>query len=622
MPERRPCASFPFPHNTFMMQNMRLVFGAARQAMTLSLAGLGMVMALPVQTARAAVEAETAPLLDKGRTLLAKLRAFAAGTEAEITLEPGRYPLPKEGLLLRKLKGRTLHAEGVTLVGTDLNSALLRFEECTDVTVTGLTLDYDPLPFTQGRLTKVDHAARTAEFEISQGYPPLDEVYLEEKNVHLFEKDRQRWKPDVPDYYPKKIERLTPTAGRLVFSAQAAGVKELKEGDRLVLNVRRKQGVSVEAGCAGLTLRDVTIHAAPGIGILVRFAEEAGTFENVRITPGPKPPGAVEERLFSTSADGFNAAYVRKGPVLKNCDFSFMGDDAVNLHGVMLPVVKWLDAQSFVSMRAHWSERFDRLIRAGDEVRFLKEPTYAVAARARVVKVDYLKGGEAPYEADVKKIWPTLKEAGKAAFYVVHLDQAVEGVSAGDFCDVPATSAPGFAITGCHFHDHRARGLRLMSNDGVVLDNTFERLKGVAITVGPEYAFWREAGWCRDIRIQGNRIRDVGQGINVRLPASYTPGAITVMGRVEPQKAATRYYPGNENITITSNEIDGCAVNGITVYAAKGVKVTGNVLKRVNTVQAPDMAADYGLARQEAISVQQAEAVELEGNRVENVRKN
>lgn len=548
--------------------------------------------------------------------LQATMRDFAAGSETEITLNPGTYRLPKEGLLLRKLKGRTIHAEGVTILGTDLRSSALQFQECTDVTVTGLTVDYDPLPFTQGKLTAVDAAARTADFEVAAGYPDLADVYLEEKNVHLFEPQSPHWKVGVPDYYPKKIERLTAKSGRLVFSEKAAGVDKLAVGDRVVLNVRGKQGVLVGEGCSGLTLKDVTLHSAPGIGILVRFAEEAGTYENVRVIPGPKPAGATEERLFSTSADAFNAAYVRKGPILKNCDFSFMGDDAVNLHGVMLPVIKWLDERSFVSMRGHRSERFDRLIRTGDEVRFLKEPVYEVTAKAQVEKVDYLEGKDAPFVADARKIWPTLKEAGSAAFYVIHLDRPVTGVAVGDFCDVPATSAPGFSISGSFFHDHRARGLRLMSNEGLVENNRFERLKGVAITVGPEYAFWREAGWCRDITIRGNRITDVGQGTQLQQRDSYTTGAITVMGRVLPQEEKTRYFQGNERIVITGNEIDGCSVNGITISAAKAVTVTHNKIRRVNGIPNPKMAADYGLTEQRPISIQQAEA-RVEENQIE-----
>ena len=554
--------------------------------------------------------------IETGEALQKRLKEFAASTQTELTIPPGIYRLPKEGIELKKLRDKTLHATGVTLVGTSLESSALRLQNCVNVKLVGLTIDYDPLPFTQGHLTSVDKKARTAEFEISTGYPELSDIYLERKNIHIFEPEAHRWKANVPDYYPKKIERLSPTQGRLFFSEGIEEVSALAVGDRLVLNVRGTQGILIGEGCSGLDFEDVTLHSAPGIGILIRFAEEAGTYTNLRVIPGPKPEGATEERLFSTSADAFNAAYVRKGPTLKNCDFSFMGDDAVNLHGVMMPVVKWLDDRSFISMRSHRSDRFDRLIRPGDELRFLKEPAYEISARAKVKKIEYLDATAKSFEVDAQKIWPTLKEGGKAAFFIIQLEESVSGVAPGDFCDVPATSAPGFSISDSYFHDHRARGLRLMSNDGLVENNRFERLKGVAITVGPEYAFWREAGWCSHIVIRGNRITDVGQGTNLQQRTSYTTGAITVMGRVEPQKENTRFFLGNEKIQIVDNKINGCSVNGISICAAKEVTVRHNTLKRVNLVKNPKMGADYGLTEQKPISVQQAETT-VEGNQIE-----
>ncbi|HSI65767.1 MAG TPA: right-handed parallel beta-helix repeat-containing protein [Candidatus Saccharimonadia bacterium] len=553
---------------------------------------------------------------DVEKQLLQPLNALATSPATELTIPPGIYRLPKEGLTLRKLKDKTIHAEGVTLVGTSLQSTALQLQQCVNVKLTGLTIDYDPLPFTQGHLTAVNAQTRTAEFEVSAGYPELSEAYLDGKNAHLFEKDAARWKAGTPDYYPKEVQRISAMSGRLVFSKNSAGFENLEVGDRLVLNVRKKQGVLIGEGCSGLTFEKVTVHSAPGIGILVRFAEEAGTFQDVRVVPGPKPKGATEERLFSTSADAFNAAYTRKGPTLNRCEFSHMGDDAVNLHGVMLPVIKWLDDRTFLSMRSHRSERFDRLIHPGDEVRFLKEPSYAITASGKVESITYSESNDASFVADARKIWPTLKETEAVAFFVIRLTQPAPGVSPGDFCDVPATSAPGFSIRECSFHDHRARGLRLMSNDGMVENNRFERLKGVAISIGPEYAFWREAGWCRNIVIRGNHIADVGQGSGLQQRTSYTTGAITVMGRVEPKGEQTSYFQGNENIEITANLLEGCSVNGITISAAKNVRVSRNALRKVNQKPSAEMAADYGLTEQKPISVQQADAT-LEANQIE-----
>ena len=77
----------------------------------------------------------------------------------------------------------------------------------------------------------------------------------------------------------------------------------------------------------------------------------------------------------------------------------------------------------------------------------------------------------------------------------------------GDFLDIPASNAPGFAIRDCVFEDHRARGLRIMASHGIIERNIFRRLKMSVITVGAEYELWREAGWVEDVTIRDNGLR-------------------------------------------------------------------------------------------------------------------
>ncbi|MEZ0275291.1 MAG: hypothetical protein ACAH88_10330, partial [Roseimicrobium sp.] len=540
------------------------------------------------------------------------LKTLASTPGAELQIPPGRYLLPKGGLVIEKCKGTTIHAIGVTFVATDLSAPALQFIKCENVTVKGLVIDFDPLPFTQGTITSVDPAARTIEFTTHAGYPELSDVYLAEKQLHLFEKDASRWKQGAPDYYPREIQRLTPTSGRVLFSKDAGGLDFMKPGDRVALTTRRVGGIHVKEGCKGMRFESVTIHSAPGIGILVRFTEEVGTYHQVRVVPGPRPAGATQDRLLSTSADAFNAAYARKGPVIEKCEFSHMGDDSINLHGIMLPVLKWLDDRTFLSMRPHRGDPFDRLVRPGDELRILQEPDYAVIAASAVESFERTTTEKLEdWSAIALRIWPTTRKLDSAAFYKVRLAAPVPaGLQIeGLFCEIPATNASGFVIRDSYFHDHRARGLRLMACEGVVEDNRFERLKGPAITLGGEFAFWREAGWCRNITVRRNHITNVCDGENVLRGTNYTPGAISIMARVVPGGADTRYFKGNENITIADNVVDGCSLSGIHVVAARDVKISNNVLRNVNTATAASKAGvDYGLHSSKPIEVIQSEA--------------
>jgi hypothetical protein len=61
-------------------------------------------------------------------------------------------------------------AENVEMVCTSTVSALY-FENCTNVTLRGLTVDYDPLPFTQGKIIAMAPDKSWMDFEVAKGYP-------------------------------------------------------------------------------------------------------------------------------------------------------------------------------------------------------------------------------------------------------------------------------------------------------------------------------------------------------------------------------------------------------------------------------------------------------------------
>lgn len=552
-----------------------------------------------------------------GFDAVAALRSLEPGKSATLVIPPGVYRLPKEGVRLENLKDVTIDAKGVLFVATSFakGTTALRFENCDSVTLRGLTLDYDPLPFTQGTITALDPEKRTAEFMVHAGYPELSEPYLVER-CHLFDGDTGLWKVDAPDYYLKKIERLSATTGRITLKDEDKGWDRLKVGDRIVLNVRQAPALGIMNGCRNMTIEDCTIHAGAGLGIIVRFAEEAGTFRRVSIVPGPPPAGASEPRLFSTSADAFNVAYTRRGPLVEDCEFSFMGDDSINLHGVTLPVLKWLDGRTFLSMRPQRGEAFDVLIRPGDEVRFLKEPDFQMVKSARVTGIRRVEQPYDEWKTEAKRIWPTFRESSSATFFEIKLDEDVTGLPMGMFCEIPATAAPGYVIRNSRFHDHRARGLRLMSPDGLVENNVFERIKGAAISVGPEFAYWKEAGWVRNLVIRGNTFKDIGQGTNLRSEDSYTPGAVSVFSHIIPAGEKTVYYPGNEDIRIEDNTFDGCSMDAVNVSAAKGVKISGNTIRQVNLSGETKAGRLNGLRSGQAITVTQAEAL-VENNKTE-----
>ena len=154
----------------------------------------------------------------------------------------------------------------------------------------------------------------------------------------------------------------------------------------------------------------------------------------------------------------------------------------------------------------------------------------------------------------------------------------------GRWFDCPAVNSGGYVVRDSYFHDHRGRGLRIMAGDGLVENNRFERLTKSAISIGPELGFWREAGWVANLRIVGNRIREVGIDRSLAADGSYVPGAIGIF--VHTQSGKPPYPAGNENIVIENNVVEDVSVAGIHAYAARGITLRGNTFARTNLVRA------------------------------------
>jgi hypothetical protein len=539
------------------------------------------------------------------------MSALEKGETRVLVLPSGTIRAPTGGWKLKGLKNVVIEGNGATLIVPDRGVSALQITDCQFVTLRNLTIDYDPLPFTQGDVVSVDPEKRRIEVKLHAGYPGLNAaaarpVPFPDGRLQLFDKDAPTLKVGAPDYGVAGLQSVGDRLVAVDFPEWQKGLDLIAPGDRVTLSSRAAEGIGVRSS-RDVLFEDVTVYAAPNVAFVVRSCESAGAFRRVRVVPGPPPPGAVQPRLISACADGLNVAHTRTGPVVEQCEFAYQADDGINLHGAMIPVLKWIDHRSFLSVGPWRNNRVEQISRKGDVIRFLAPPSYQVAGEAvirEIVRVEDEPVG--PWEAEIQKIWRmlTVNPAG-VTIYKVTLEERPAGLEAGLFCEIPATAAAGFVIRDNYFHDHRARGLRLMSSNGLVLNNRFERLKGCAISMGAEFSFWREAGWTRNITISGNQIRDVGQGLGILQPDSYTVGAISVMARTDDGEAAP--FQGNENLVIENNLIDGCSVNGISISNARLVRISRNTICNVNRVPS-EAGRSRNLSSNQPVSVIRAEA--------------
>ncbi|NUQ01138.1 MAG: right-handed parallel beta-helix repeat-containing protein, partial [Armatimonadetes bacterium] len=409
-------------------------------------------------------------------------------------------------------------------------------------------------------------------------------------DIVLFEPDQRRWRREAPDYYPRRVEAQGERAGRLVFNPRTPQLDLIRLGDRIVLNKRTNSTIKIYDG-EDISIRGVTLLAGPGVGVIARYLRGDNRF-TLDIRPGPPPPGATQPRLMSTCADGLNYAYADRGPRIEDCHFSFMGDDSINLHGTVMPVVACPTPTELLVAWPYGPESLAKVLLPGGRARRLQAPNFAIAGEAVITGFAREPALTEQATRRVAEVWPR-NPAGRGTLWRLTLATPLPCLP-GEFVDFPETAAPGYRIAGCTFEDHRGHALRIMASRGVIEQNVMRRIKYAGVAIGAEYGFWREAGWVDEVVIRGNRIEDVTLSPRLREPQSLNLGAISVYARPERFGPDLTLFAGHRRIVIEDNVIDGSALAGIHVAAAREVTIRNNVLKRTNYATAPDAGREAG----------------------------
>ena len=540
----------------------------------------------------------------------------AVETAARVVVLPeGRVEVTGK-LRVRGARNLVIEGSRTTLVFSDREGTTWSFDSCRNITLRGFTIDYDPLPFVQGRITGRSEDGKRYDFTVCEGYPGLrDKDSRHYRQAYVFEPNQRRWKPWVPDLYARQVDIIDERHGRFVMGYVPAYHELIEVGDRIVLTLRSGSAIRMN-DCENVRIEDVTFLAAPGCAYLGRYMRGDNCYRYT-IKPGPPPPGATQPRLISTCADGLNIAFATKGPTIERCRFSFMGDDSVNLHGVTFAVLEQKTPTEILVAWPYSREYLATVIPKGATVRRLRPGDYAVLGQARLTAFDAIRGRSPEHLEMIHRVWPR-NEKGRGTVFELTLAEPLS-VAPGDFLDIPASNSPGFVIRDCLFEDHRARGLRIMATDGVIERNTFRRLKMSAVTIGAEYEFWREAGWVEDVTIRNNTIEDVGRDAAIHGSGAYVLGAISVFGRTD-QRSQLPLWPGNRGIVIQDNTIRDCPAAGIFVAAAEDVQIRGNRLE--NCFYRPGEAAGKarGLDVRGPIDARHAQDVVIERNEIKHTK--
>jgi hypothetical protein len=520
--------------------------------------------------------------------------------ETRIEIPRGIYRLAPEAgqrvvWTLQNLHDTEIIADGVVLISTKLTSAV-HLDHCARVSIRGLTVDYDPLPFTQGVVSAVADDLGWIDVKLHAGYPrrPYSRIDIVDPATRFRKKG-------MPFLWGTKAEMQGPDTVRVFLKdiGRAAAV-----GDLASLNAGPERdgiphAVSLER-CSAVTLRDVTVHSAPGMGIIESDGDGKTAYLECRVVPGPRPEGATEERLLSTSWDAMQTKTVRTGPRVERCEIISAGDDSWSVQSADFMVLKKTGPTLVLASRDEYTIGVD----SGDRLQaHIGGPEATVQKRRSLSREEAGLDPEVTAKLKDAAGWSEWKVSPRCIEATLDTDLRVQ---VGDSLYSPDRMGNGFSFLDNRVH---SSGRVLIKAAGRVEGNVLDTPH--ALTVCPEIPGNAAAG-IDGLVIRRNRIIHAGWFCPAPWSAAAGALSITASGKTPDMRPAGVFA----NILIEDNTFEECSGPNIVASSVRGLTIRGNRFIRPQHDKPPETGASYQIAKDAVMWVAESGGVELKDNSI------
>jgi hypothetical protein len=455
----------------------------------------------------------------------------------------------------------------------------VHFDVSRRIVLRNLILDYDFQIASAGVAKKETNS--TTSIHILDDYPINENTFIH--IISPYDITNLRWKAAPGEIYD--VQNLTLIRPQTIVSP---AFNSLSDGEELVLVYYANQGHALAvfnsypeiSPTSDISLENITVYGAPGAGF--RIAGGRGFhLSNCKIMPRP---GA--HRLISISADGAHFANTLGDILIEDCDFSGQADDSVNINAAWLRVTQQINARTVVL-----THPFFDLISPGAVLRFVKPDSLAEYARRNVTQVTFDPG------------------TGR---YTVTVDQDLPAnLAVNDLAINLTQSNHRFLIRRNYFHDHRARGMLISSQDGVIENNRVKDTTWQGMYLFTETAFFGEGPGAENVIVRNNTFDGCGYGDYGNVGEDM--GCISLTVDV-PQGISSA--PVVKNILFEGNTISRTPGLALFISSASGVTVSNNVIINSNTLGAfpPFYGSFIGVTPHGSIMVTKASNVLLTNN--------
>jgi hypothetical protein len=523
-------------------------------------------------------------------------QAIASGASS-VTIPPGTYQLasPVAGqpiLSVLNAKNLTIDMTGVNLIATEPAIGMsVRWSN--NLTVKGFSLDYDPLPFTQG--TVINKAADNSwyDVQVDAGY---DVVTGATRAIFYNNATRTPKAGTVGEY-----GTITPLGGQTVRVTGSPFVGNLQVND--LVSLTYNDGFSHALAVDNTTnskFDGVKLESSPDYGVMETWSSN-NTYSNLQIVPGPTPAGASQPRLLSTAFDAFHSVNANLGPTIVGSHFADQGDDGINIQGVYSLVGAVNGTTAIVSSATDQGLPF----RVGDRVRGY-DPKTGALGDAKVLSIQ--PDSSINFANIVNTFLPDHRAGPFTTGYKIVLDTPI-AMTQGDLISSPDRTGSGFKVLDTTIENNWTRGIIAKGSNGLIAGNTIDGSAVAGIVVASEAMPWQEGDFSQNVIIRDNTVKNTGY-------AQYDPwrsqsGAISVTGPTQ--------WLGEDhsNITIANNVVENAYGANLVVNLAKNVFVDSNQFINPSS-QISTSGSQVGVDPRSVISVDRVYNVGFANNTVVN----
>lgn len=304
------------------------------------------------------------------------------------------------------------------------------------------------------------------------------------------------------------------------------------------------------------TLNNVKVHYAEGMGLLAQLCENV-TLDGFSVCL----KGENDPRYFTTQADATHFSGCKGKIISRNGLYEGMMDDAINIHGTYLKVIKRVDDHTLIARYMHdqaWGFEWGQ---PGDDVQFVRSATMELVGDSNRVAA----------------ITPSDKETVHGAReFRITFEKAIDTVidEQSGFGIENLTWTPEVVFADNVIRNNRARGTLFSTPKPTLVEgNFFDHTSGTAILLCGDCNGWFETGACRNVVIRKNRF--VNALTNM---FQFTNAVISIYPEIPNLKEQQKYF--HSGIVIEDNEFDTFDAPILYAKSVDGLLFRNNVIKK------------------------------------------